>query len=196
MPRSPGNTWRLNWPLSNELLENSAHRAAGRSKYAAKSDSGDGCASEPAPHLAQACTSGSPPHISSDNAIGVTGYRTPMVLSVKCAAPSGSTDPTRWTRNRSAPRYFSLGGVTAKSFAAERRSLSRSASATIAGSAACSGRERASNLEKRDRSLLVSHGSVRGEPSGLRHRFRAPRPRSGSAARRTPAAPSPMASPR
>ena len=28
-------------------------------------------------------------------------------LSVKCVTPSGSTDRTTWTRNRSAPRYFS-----------------------------------------------------------------------------------------
>lgn len=86
-------------------------------------------------------------------------YRPPTVLSVKCVAPSGSTDPTRWTRNRSAPRYCSPGGVMAKSFAAERRRPSRSASATIAGSAACSGPERVSNLDKRDRSNPVSRAS-------------------------------------
>ena len=96
--------------------------------------------------------------------------KTSMVLSVKCVAPSGSTDPTRWMRNRSAPKYFSPGGgVTAKSFAAERRSPSRLASATIAGSAACSGPERVSNLEKRGRSIPVSHG--RCAPRCRGHRF-------------------------
>jgi hypothetical protein len=68
--------------------------------------------------------------------------------------------PTRWTRNRSASRYFSPGGVTAKSFAAEKRSPPRSASATIAGSAACSGPERVSNLEVRGRSDPVSRVSL------------------------------------